>query len=169
MARTYRLVRTQRVAAPLDRVFAFFSKAENLDALTPPFLRFRILTPTPIVMREGARIEYALSLFGVRFRWRTRITVWERGVRFVDEQESGPYARWVHTHTFEADGDTTVIRDVVDYAMPLGPLGDLAHALVVERTLTRIFDFRQEATARRLGSASPGAGPVTARVSSVGP
>jgi ligand-binding SRPBCC domain-containing protein len=168
MARSYRLVRTQRVRAPLDDVFAFFSEAENLDALTPPFLRFRILTPTPIVMREGARIEYALSLFGIRFRWRTRITVWESGARFVDEQESGPYARWVHTHTFEADGDTTVIRDVVDYALPLGPVGELAHALLIERTLARIFDFRHEATARRLGGAADGARPVAARVTSVG-
>jgi ligand-binding SRPBCC domain-containing protein len=165
MTRMHRLVRTQRVEAPLDEVFAFFSEAENLDLLTPPFLRFRILTPTPIAMRPDARIEYALSLFGVPLRWRTRITVWESGVRFVDEQESGPYARWVHTHTFEPVDGGTIITDRVDYALPFGPLGALAHATFVERTLARIFDFRRDATARRFGghgarSAATGAEPA---------
>ncbi len=149
MPRTHRLVRTQRVPTPIDDVFAFFAEAENLDALTPPFLRFRILTPTPVRMEVGARIEYGLSLFGVPFRWRTRITRWEPGVGFVDEQESGPYATWIHTHTFEADGDGTLIHDQVDYAMPFGPLGTLAHRLVVDRTLGRIFDFRRDAAAQR--------------------
>lgn len=149
MPRMYRLARTQRVPTPIEDVFAFYAAAENLDALTPPFLRFRILTPTPIDMAVGARIEYALSLFGVPFRWRTRITRWEPGVGFVDEQESGPYATWIHTHTFEADGDGTLIHDQVDYAMPFGPLGTLAHRLVVDRTLGRIFDYRREAAAQR--------------------
>lgn len=135
---------------PLDDVFAFFADAGNLELLTPRFLRFRILTPLPITMRAGARIDYALSLFGVPVRWRTLITVWEPGVRFVDVQESGPYAVWRHTHTFEARGADTLVRDAVDYALPLGPLGRLAHAVMVQRTLDRIFDFRGEAIRRAL-------------------
>jgi ligand-binding SRPBCC domain-containing protein len=147
---THRLERTQRVARPPDEVFVFFAEAANLEAITPPFLRFRILTPQPIAMRAGAIIEYALTLFGVPLRWRTRIAEWEPGVRFVDVQESGPYALWRHTHTFEPDGDATRVRDVVEYAMPLGPLGRVAHALVVARALDRIFDHRRDAIRRLL-------------------
>jgi ligand-binding SRPBCC domain-containing protein len=147
--RMHRLVRTQSIPRPREAVFQFFADASNLEGITPPFLRFRILTPAPVEMRAGARIDYALSLFGVPLRWRTRITAWEPGVRFVDEQESGPYAVWRHVHEFEPDGESTLVRDVVDYALPLGPLGSLAHALFVERTLGRIFDFRHEAIGRR--------------------
>lgn len=150
------LSRTQVVARPLDEVFAFFSDASNLEALTPPFLRFRILTPMPVHMHTGARIEYRLTICGVPARWRTRITDWQPGVRFVDEQESGPYTLWRHTHEFEAQGDSTVIRDRVEYIEPFGPLGTLAHLLFVKRMLDRVFDFRREATARLLGRAVPG-------------
>jgi ligand-binding SRPBCC domain-containing protein len=143
------LVRTQRIPRPREAVFAFFADASNLEEITPPFLRFRILTPAPVEMRTGARIDYALSLFGIPLRWRSRITAWEPGVRFVDEQESGPYASWRHVHEFESDGAATLVRDVVDYSLPMGPLGSLAHALFVERTLGRIFDFRREAIRRR--------------------
>jgi ligand-binding SRPBCC domain-containing protein len=104
-------------------------------------------------MREGARIEYALSLFGVPLRWRSRITAWEPGVRFVDEQESGPYAFWRHTHAFEAAGAATLVRDLVEYDEPLGPLGRVAHVLVVAPSLERIFDFRTEAIRRLLAPA----------------
>src|SRR5690606_28458036 len=132
----------QLVRRPLEEVFAFFADAANLEPLTPPFLRFRILTPVPIEMRPGARIVYRLALLGVPVRWRTRITVWEPGARFVDEQESGPYAVWRHTHEFERRGTSTMVRDSVDYALPLGPLGDLVRRAFVARTLERIFDFR---------------------------
>ena len=152
--RLHRLERAQRVARPRDEVFAFFADAANLEAITPPFLRFRILTPVPIAMRPGARIEYALSLFGVPLRWRTHITVWEPGVRFVDEQESGPYAVWRHTHAFEAEDGATVVRDVVEYALPFGPLGRLVRALFVARTLGRIFDYRRDAIRRLLERAA---------------
>jgi ligand-binding SRPBCC domain-containing protein len=156
--RIHRLERSLQVARPLDQVFAFFADAANLEAITPTFLRFRILTPTPIEMRAGARIDYALSLFGAPLRWRSRITDWQPGVRFVDEQESGPYALWRHTHTFEPQGSTTLVHDVVEYALPLGPLGQVARALFVRRALDRIFDFRRDAI-RRLLEPGNGAAP----------
>jgi hypothetical protein len=81
-----------------------------------------------------------------------------RRARFVDEQESGPFALWRHTHGFEARGHATLVRDTVQYREPLGPLGALAHLLFVERTMNRIFDFRREEIARALNtgaSASP--------------
>jgi ligand-binding SRPBCC domain-containing protein len=145
-----RLERTQLLPRPVDEVFAFFSDAANLEAVTPPFLRFRILTPLPIALGTGTRIDYALSLYGVPLGWRTLITRWEPGVCFVDEQERGPYALWRHTHEFEPHGRSTLMRDVVEFREPLGPLGSLAHVLFVARALERIFDFRRETTARLL-------------------
>jgi ligand-binding SRPBCC domain-containing protein len=137
------LTRTQRVEGTPDEVFAFFADAGNLEAITPPWLRFRIVTPRPIAMREDTYIEYRLALHRVPIRWLTRIEEWVPGVRFVDSQVRGPYALWHHTHAFEADGEThTVVRDTVRYALPFGPLGVLAHALFVRRDLERIFDYR---------------------------
>lgn len=148
MERLHQLSRTQLVGRPLPEVFAFFSDASNLDALTPPLLHFRIPTPMPIELRAGAQLDYRLSLFGVPMRWRTRITDWQPQERFVDEQESGPYAIWRHAHEFEPRGTSMLMRDVVDYSEPLGPVGTVAHVLFVRRTLDRIFDFRREAIAR---------------------
>lgn len=167
MGRIYRLERTQQIQRPLDAVFSFFADATNLEAITPRFLRFRILSPTPVEMRAGARIDYAMSLFGMPVRWRTRITEWEPGVRFVDEQEAGPYAVWRHTHEFEPQGEATLVRDVVDYAVPLGPLGAVAQLLFVRRTLGRIFDFRRDVTGRLLddGSSAPPAGALASAAS----
>jgi ligand-binding SRPBCC domain-containing protein len=144
------LERAQRVAMPADQVFAFYADARNLEAITPPWLRFRVLTPGAIAMREGALIEYRLRLHGIPLRWRTRIAVWEPPLRFVDVQVRGPYALWEHTHSFVAIDDGVEIRDRVRYALPLGVLGRLAHALLVRRDLERIFDFRANAVARRL-------------------
>jgi hypothetical protein len=102
-------------------------------------------------MREGALIEYRLALHRIPVRWRTRIEAWEPPVRFVDAQLRGPYALWVHTHTFAVDGpDAVVIGDHVRYALPLGPLGAIAHAAFVRRDLERIFDYRAQAVAAQI-------------------
>ena len=151
MAAIYRLTRSQLITRPLPEVFAFFSAAENLEAITPAFLRFRILTPLPIDMRAGTRIDYSLSLWGLPMRWRTKITSWQPDVRFIDEQERGPYALWRHSHDFEAFAGGTRMRDRVDYQLPMGPLGSIAHALLVRRSLHAIFDYRRRAIAQRFG------------------
>lgn len=151
----YRLERSQRISCGRDEVFVFFADAANLEAVTPPFLRFRILSTMPVEMRRGARIEYSLALFGIPFRWRTVITRWEPGICFVDEQEAGPYAFWRHTHWFADDGDATEMKDTVEYALPLGPLGRIARWLFVRRTLERIFDFRRDTISQRLVATAP--------------
>lgn len=147
----HRLERCSVIPRPRSEVFAFFSDARNLEAITPSSLRFRITTPLPIEMRPGTRIDYSLSLFGVPLRWRTLIALWQPDERFIDEQELGPYAAWRHLHEFEALGSSTRMRDVVDYALPLGPLGSAAHALCVRRTLKLIFDHREKAISERFG------------------
>jgi len=141
------LEREQVVPAPLAQVFAFFSEARNLETLTPPWLRFEVLTPDPIEMRAGAVIEYRLRLRGLPMRWASRIEEWQPGRRFVDRQVRGPYRLWHHTHDFEEHRDGTLIRDTVRYELPLGPLGSLAHAAFVRRDLARVFDYRHEQVA----------------------
>ncbi len=152
------LRRQQRLPGRPDEVFPFFADAGNLEAITPPWLGFDIVTPRPIEMRVGALIEYRLKLHGLPISWLTRIEEWEPGVRFVDQQLTGPYALWHHTHEFEpaepaeptARPGATLMRDTVRYAIPYGPLGELAHRLFIRRDLERIFDFRTAEVARRI-------------------
>jgi ligand-binding SRPBCC domain-containing protein len=128
-----------------DEVFSFYADAFNLEAITPPWLGFRVVTPGPIEMQPGAMIEYRLKLHGIPVRWLTEIEIWEPGRRFVDTQVRGPYRLWRHTHSFEDDPGGTRVRDSVSYEIPLGPLGELADRLMVRRDLARIFDYRRRA------------------------
>jgi ligand-binding SRPBCC domain-containing protein len=149
------LTRTQVVpVAPAD-VFRFFGDIRNLEPLTPPWLRFRVLTDPGLQLGAGALIEYRLTLHAVPVRWTTRIEEWEPDRRFVDTQIQGPYALWEHTHEFTPDGDGTRIEDSVRYALPLGPLGSLAHLAFVRRDLRRIFDYRRDAAAELLRAPAP--------------
>jgi ligand-binding SRPBCC domain-containing protein len=142
------LERSTWIARPIDEVFAFFADAGNLERITPPELRFRILSRLPIEMQKGAIIEYRLALFGVPFGWRTMIDHWEPPYRFVDRQLRGPYSEWVHTHLFTPERHGTRMDDRVDYRLPLGPLG-LPALPLVSHQLRRVFDYR-EATIQRL-------------------
>ncbi len=152
----HELEREQWLPASPERVFAFFADAENLERMTPPWLGFRIRTPLPVEMKADARIEYSIRLGPAPVRWRTRIAVWEPEKRFVDVQERGPYARWVHTHEFTAMGGGVLMRDRVSYALPLGPLGELAHAGFVRALLARIFDYRFARARELFASNRPG-------------
>jgi ligand-binding SRPBCC domain-containing protein len=142
----------QIVTAPLEEVFAFFARPENLAAITPPSMGFEILTPSPIAMKEGALIDYVVRVSGLPLRWRTLITTFEPPHKFVDEQILGPYSFWHHTHTFAptAAGGTE-LGDIVRYALPLGPLGDLVQTLAVRRQLAGIFNHRRQVVAQRFG------------------
>ena len=147
MARGEHVLRREMlVPRPRAEVFDFFAAAENLERITPRELGFEIATAPPIEMAVGTLIEYRLRLFGVPFRWLTRISRWEPGVAFVDEQVKGPYALWVHTHTFRDAEGGTLVGDEVRYRLPLYPLGEAAYPLV-RLQLRRIFAYR----ARRLG------------------
>jgi ligand-binding SRPBCC domain-containing protein len=141
------LEREQRLPGRPEDVFPFFAEALNLERITPPWLAFRVTTPGTVEMGPGTLIEYRLRLHRVPVRWLTRIEVWEPPLRFVDAQIRGPYRAWRHEHTFTAEDDGTLMRDRVEYELPLGPLGAAAHALLVRRDLERIFDHRRAAVA----------------------
>lgn len=138
---------TQETFLPyaIDFVFDFFSNAENLQALTPPSLHFQILTPLPIQMKPGALIDYRLRLFGIPFRWRTRIDTWQPPHLFSDSQLKGPYRKWVHTHTFEPVEGGVLMRDQVHYLSPGGPLEPLINKLFVAPQVQKIFAYRNKA------------------------
>ena len=144
------LRREQRLPRPIDEVFEFFSDVRNLEAITPPLLRFRVMDSEReaggIAMGPGALIRYRLRVRRVPVGWLTVIREWDPPHRFVDEQLRGRYAVWHHTHSFEPlpGGEGTLMRDVVRYALPLGPLGELARRLFVERDVEAIFDFRAQ-------------------------
>ncbi len=166
MGRRHVLETSLLVPRARPEVFRFFAEPGNLETITPPDLRFEILTPLPIVMRAGALVAYRLRLAGLRFGWLTRIDAFEPEERFVDVQLRGPYRRWRHTHLFEEVPQGTLVRDRVEYELPLGPVGELAHRLFVRSRLRRIFAHRARRISELLGPADLSS---TARAGGEGP
>jgi ligand-binding SRPBCC domain-containing protein len=152
----HRLEQTQIVPRPLEEVFSFFADIQNLEVITPPFLHFRNVPPAPTEIHPGALIDHQLSLFGLPMKWRSEIALFEPNVRFVDRQLIGPYKIWHHLHEFRSVDSGTEILDRVHYELPLGPLGEIAHALMVKRMLQRIFDYRQKRLTEIFGQAPEG-------------
>ena len=148
MMHTYTLEREKWLSRAVEDVFAFFSRPENQQVITPPWLDFRIVQCPPS-LTKGSLIRYRLKLHGLPISWTTEISEWNPPHRFVDQQLSGPYRLWVHEHEFLADRGGTTLRDRVTYALPFGVIGRLAHRAIVETDIRRIFDFRAE-TMRRL-------------------
>ena len=135
-----------------DAVFSFFADARNLETITPPWLSFAIVTPEPIAMHSGSRIDYRLRVHGFPVSWRTEISAWEPPFRFVDKQLCGPYRQWIHTHTFEEKDGGTLCRDVVKYVVPGGRL---INWLMVRRDVEKIFSYRRESLLARFPAQSP--------------
>lgn len=128
------------VPRELDEVFEFFSNAANLERITPPWIRFQVLTPQPIEMHQGLLIDYRLRIRGLPMRWQSEIVVWEPQRRFVDEQRHGPYRFWRHEHRFKPCDEGTRVIDEVHYGVPGGAL---IHGLLVRRDVASIFRYRQ--------------------------
>jgi ligand-binding SRPBCC domain-containing protein len=149
------LRRRQLIGGSLEEVFAFFKDPYNLETITPPFLRFRVLDTTDAEVREGTRIRYRLRLRGIPMGWESRITEFTDGVMFADEMLRGPYRRWYHRHLFREVPGGVEMEDIVAYTLPFGPLGRLMHAAVVRRELEAIFDYRAATIARRFPRSAP--------------
>ena len=127
------------LSVPRAKVFPFFVDARNLEVLTPPWLKFQILTPGEIPMHTGTIIDYQLRIHGLSVRWRTEITSWNPPYGFTDEQRIGPYRRWRHRHTFEEKYGGTLCFDRVEYTVPGGVL---INWLFVRRDVKKIFAYR---------------------------
>ena len=146
-----------RLPRPREEVFRFFADAFNLEAITPPWLRFRVLTPGPIQMQKGTRIHYRLKLHGIPIRWESEITVWNPPFCFVDEQRTGPYRRWIHEHRFQEESGETFVTDHVEYSVPGG---SLVNRLFVAPDLHNIFEFRRRILLEIFGRAQKSVPPV---------
>ena len=149
---TYTLERETFVPRPLREVFEFFSRAENLERITPPWLGFRFEAPPPPQLGKGSRIAYRLRIHGIPISWVTEIDVWNPPHEFIDVQAKGPYRLWRHSHRFRAVQGGTRMEDTVSYALPFGPLGRLVHALLVSRDVSAIFDYRERRIRELLGT-----------------
>ena len=134
----------QTVNRPLDQVFEFFSRAENLEKITPEWLNFKILTPLPITMEQGTLIDYQIKMMGLAMTWKTGITTWEPQVRFVDTQLKGPYRRWIHEHRFEEADGRTIMYDSVEYAIPAWFLSGVINKFFVGPHIESIFFHRKQ-------------------------
>lgn len=130
---------------PPARLFRFFADPWNLERITPPFLRFRVLCSSTRQVGEGTLIDYRLRLHGLPLAWRSRIEEWTPSTRFVDRQVRGPFALWHHVHELEPARGGTVVRDRVRYRLPFGLVGSVVAGSLVRRDLERIFDFRRDA------------------------
>jgi len=138
------LVKETVINRPLNEVFDFFSKAENLNKITPPDMQFQILTPLPINIQKGTLIDYKIKVNGIPFKWKTLISTWEPPHRFVDEQLKGPYNTWIHEHTFEERDGKTYMKDVVKFKSPGWILEPLINALFIEKKVKGIFEYREK-------------------------
>jgi len=130
------------VPAPRAEVFAFFEDPNNLAKITPKSMGFRIVWIDELPVRAGFRIEYTIRPLVFPLHWTTLIEEYEAPERFADVQVKGPYKSWRHVHTFEDVGEATLMRDVVQYELPFGILGTIAHRLIVAHQLKQIFDYR---------------------------
>jgi len=158
LSRDYVLERTQLVPVPIEEAFAFFSDARNLEQITPPWLRFRIVT-APDTLARGERLRYRLTLFGLPISWRTEIVEWSPPRGFTDVQRRGPFRLWEHTHRLRPVAGGTEIYDHVRYRLFFGPLGALVQRLLVHGWVEGIFDYRAETVGGLITAGGPAAPP----------
>lgn len=142
----HRLYKEQQVNCDIETAWNFFSAANNLSVITPPDMKFTVLTKLKNdEIFEGMIIDYTVSpLLNIPLGWQTEITQVDFQTSFTDFQQKGPYKLWNHFHEFIQNEDGVLIKDTVDYELPLGFLGEIAHKLFVKKKLENIFDFRHE-------------------------
>ena len=147
----HRLRTVQQLPVPPEQVWDFFVSPKNLARVASPQLDFQMTNEPLDPLRPGSLLTYRLRpLFGVPLTWMTEIRHMEPPHYFVDEQRFGPYKLWHHQHDFRPiEGGTEVVDDL-HYALPLSPLGELAHGLV-RRRLEEIFAFRRQVLEAHFG------------------
>lgn len=141
----YQHTSNQNLNISIDEVWKFLSNPKNLKDITPPYMGFNIISGDDQKMFQGQIIQYILTpIFSIPFRWVTEITHVNEGIYFVDEQRFGPFVFWHHKHFIEETESGVLMRDIVDYKLPLGILGKLAHVLFIKSRVDQIFEFRRK-------------------------
>ncbi len=152
MSKVYRFQTVQRIPVSLQRAWEYFSNPENLQAITPARLGFRVLSGPQERMYAGQIIEYKVSpLLNIPFYWMTEITHVEDKKYFVDEQRFGPYSMWHHQHHFKEQNGIVEMTDIVHYKLPFWFLGDIANSIMVRKQLKEIFNFRYQKVEQLFG------------------
>lgn len=143
---SYKLYRAQQLNCDINTAWDFFSSAQNLSKITPKEMNFIVRTPTADdAIYQGMIIDYYVSpLFGIKMKWKTEITQVAFQRSFTDFQKSGPYKRWNHHHEFIINENGVLMKDTVDYELPLGFLGKITHFLFVRKKLNYVFDYRHK-------------------------
>ena len=142
----YQYLSKQELPISMEKAWEFLSDPKNLKRITPDYMGFDILSGADRNMFPGQIIQYRLTpILGIPFRWVTEITHVQEGAYFVDEQRFGPYTFWHHKHFIRKTANGVMMEDIVDYKLPLGPLGWFAHALFVRFKVKQIFDYREKA------------------------
>lgn len=158
----YELTDRFEVPASIDDTWKFFSTADNLPRITPPWLKFTVTTPGPIEIKLDSILDYTIAWKGLPMRWRTRIIDFSPPRQFIDLQIRGPYALWHHQHTFDpkpdgggGSGGGVICSDRVIYKIPVGPIGRVMHAVLVRNQLLDIFRYRRKVIGESLGGCRP--------------
>jgi ligand-binding SRPBCC domain-containing protein len=147
----HRIHRKQVIPISMSEAWEFFSNPVNLSKITPPWLNLKVISDIPKSMHSGMIISYRITpMASISVLWISEITHVEAPIYFVDEQRLGPFRFWHHQHVFKEIGRNVEIQDIVHYAMPLGPIGEMVHSVSVHKKVDSIFDFRQKALERML-------------------
>jgi len=140
----FSFIQQQIINSDIESVFSFFKQPENLSKTTPRWLNFEIITPLPLIMKEGAEFEYTIRLYKIKMHWKTLISEYRPLEYFIDEKVNGPYKKWIHKHSFEIIDDGVLMLDYVQYDLYGGPLKYLINKLFVQRSIKQIFRYRKE-------------------------
>ena len=129
----------------IEKAWDFFSSPKNLSVITPPEMGFKILTElNGKEIHDGMLIDYTVKpLLGIAMHWQTKIRDVEKYKVFADIQLKGPYKSWEHTHTFEEINNGVLMKDIINYELPFGFIGDIAHTLLVKKKIENIFAYRK--------------------------
>ena len=148
------LNRKQIVPGNISDVFKFFENPLNLEKITPPWLHFRVLSSTDTQVHLGTKISYRLYWQVFPLSWSSEISEYRQDVFFADEMTRGPYRSWYHRHLFRSVEGSVEMTDTVQYSLPLGPIGNLVHAIIIRQQLESIFDYRKQAIEEIFGTKS---------------
>jgi|TARA_B110000879_G_scaffold38994_1_gene54581 ligand-binding SRPBCC domain-containing protein len=141
----YRKHTFQNLPITCDQAWDFLCDPNNLKTITPDYMGFEILSGAEKKMYAGQIIQYIVTpVMGIPTKWVTEITHVKEGEYFVDEQRFGPYALWHHKHFIRPIENGVEMEDIIDYKIPFGTLGRLAHPIIVKPKLNEIFDYRQK-------------------------